>query len=43
MKYFRLLEQITHGEFEVRDIFKKYILDDPIDLKHLFTKVMHHQ
>lgn len=40
MKYFRLLETIDHGEFQVRDIFKKYILDDPIDLKHLFTKTM---
>jgi hypothetical protein len=40
MKYFRLLEKIEHGEFEVRDIFKKYILDAPIDLKHLFTKTM---
>ena len=40
MKYFRLLKKIEHGEFQVRDIFKKYILDDPIDPKHLFTKTL---
>jgi hypothetical protein len=38
MKYFRLLPIIDHGDFQVRNIFNKYILDDPIDDKYLFTK-----
>ena len=40
MKYFRLLPIINHGDFQVRDIFNKYVLDDPIEDKYLFTKVM---
>ncbi len=38
MKYFRLIPKITHGELEVRDIFKKYILEVPIDPKFTYTK-----
>lgn len=40
MKYFRLLPIIAHGDFQVRNIFNKYILDDPIEDKYLFTKTM---
>lgn len=40
MKYFRLLPIIDHGDFQVRNIFNKYILDDPIEDKFLFTKTM---
>lgn len=40
MKYFTLLPIIFHGDFQVRDIFNKYILDAPIEDKFLFTKII---
>ncbi|GAH03022.1 unnamed protein product [marine sediment metagenome] len=43
MKYFELLPIIPHGDFQVRNIFNKYILDEPIEDKFLFTKIMQEQ
>jgi len=43
MKYFRLLPIIDHGDFQVRNIFNKYILDDPIDEKYLFNRLWQDQ
>ncbi len=39
MKYFRLLPIMDHGDFQVRNIFNKYILDEPIEEKYLFNRI----
>jgi hypothetical protein len=38
MKYFSLFPKMTHGDFEVRNIFNKYILTTPLEDKYLYIK-----
>ncbi len=40
MKYFELLPIIYHGDFQVRDIYNKYHLEDTIDEEYLYTHIM---
>ncbi len=40
MKYFDLLPIISHGDFQVRDIYNKFILQYDIDEEYLYTHIM---
>lgn len=40
MRYFELLPIINHGDFQVRNIFNKYILNFPLEEKYLYTKLL---
>jgi hypothetical protein len=40
MKYFDLFPKIMHGDFQVRNIFNKYILTTPLEDKYLYIKTL---
>ena len=40
MKYFELLPTMAHGDYEVRNIFNKFILTTPLEDKYLYTKTL---
>jgi hypothetical protein len=40
MKYFSLFPKMTHGDFQVRNIFNKYILTTPLEDKYLYIHVL---
>ena len=40
MKYFKLLPVISYGNAELRNIFNKYVLQDAIEPKYLFTRLL---
>jgi len=40
MKYFNLFPKMTHGDFQVRNIFNKYILTTPLEDKYLYIKTL---
>jgi len=40
MKYFELLPKIFNGDFQIRNIFNKYILTFPLEDRYLYTKTM---
>lgn len=40
MKYFELLPKMLNGDFQIRNIFNKYILTFPLEDRYLYTKTM---
>jgi hypothetical protein len=40
MRYFNLFPKMTHGDFQVRNIFNKYILTTPLEDKYLYIKIL---
>lgn len=40
MRYFELLPKLQYGDLTIRNIFNKYILDNPLEDRYLYTKTL---
>jgi hypothetical protein len=40
MDYFNLFPKMMHGDFQVRNIFNKYILTTPLEEKYLYIRIL---